>query len=71
MMVPIYVYLDERGVAIHEERAYHQSPDGKHVYVELSEPMDDTSERWHECVAILSRFLATAREGQASSLPPA
>ena len=72
MANPIYIFVEEDGteLAVHPAGEYVIS-DGDY-YVKLGEPIftlenDGTDEQWRESLAKLDEWLATYREGRASS----
>lgn len=65
MASPVYVYIDEEVLEVHEQRRYHK--DGSAYYVELEEPIlslptGDTGEQLRESLAKLGEWLAKRRE---------
>ena len=67
-MNPVYVYIDDECLEVHNQRHYHMN--GSAFYVELEEPvlslnLDGTDEQLHESLAKLGEWLAKRREEQA------
>lgn len=65
MASPVYVYIDDELIEVHNQRRYHK--DGSAYYVELEEPVlsiptGGTSEQLRESLAKLGEWLAKRRE---------